>query len=179
MEPTVLVVEDDGAIRDMVAKTLARDGWIVETARDGADAVTRAVGGRLDLLVLDLNMPVMDGFDVLRFLAQRVEAARVPVIVLTAHATPAVHAQLADAGVIDVLEKPVRLSVLRAAAQRAIAGRSSDGPHSVSAEPASAAPTSIASASGGPAPRSHGVRPLPAPQRTSGSAAADEIRTPV
>ena len=101
----ILVVDDDPDIREGLAEVLKSEGYSVRTAADGADALRQIRARRVDLIVLDLMMPVMDGWQFRR--AQRHERAiaNIPVIVVTASG-----AQVADADA--VLRKPFELSDL-------------------------------------------------------------------
>ncbi|GAB4003755.1 hypothetical protein GCM10029992_46820 [Glycomyces albus] len=65
-DPRVLVVDDDAALADVVGRYLRREGFEVDYAADGADGLRRALNTRPDLVVLDLMMPGMDGFEVCR-----------------------------------------------------------------------------------------------------------------
>ena len=80
----VLVVEDDEATRRVVQRTLKQAGFVVDEAGNGAEALKRVAAARPDLVLLDLMMPVMDGFEFLRQLRQREGGVDLPVIVLTA-----------------------------------------------------------------------------------------------
>jgi two-component system, OmpR family, phosphate regulon response regulator PhoB len=80
----VLVADDDADIRELVAIRLARAGYRVETARDGLEAFALAVELRPDLVVLDVSMPVQDGFETSRRLRADPRTRHVPVIFLTA-----------------------------------------------------------------------------------------------
>jgi two-component system OmpR family response regulator len=83
---TILVVEDEDAIRELVATALRFTGFAVETAASGAEALSEARNGKFDLLVLDVNLPDVDGFTVCRKL--REDNSRVSVIFLTARDDP-------------------------------------------------------------------------------------------
>jgi two-component system OmpR family response regulator len=80
----ILVADDDPDIRELVALRLARAGYRVETAADGLEAFDSAVELRPDLVVLDVSMPGMDGFETSRRLRGDPRTAHVPVIFLTA-----------------------------------------------------------------------------------------------
>jgi two-component system, OmpR family, response regulator len=83
---TILVVEDEDAIRELLATALRFTGFSVETAASGAEALSEARNGKFDLLVLDVNLPDVDGFTVCRKL--REDNNRVSVIFLTARDDP-------------------------------------------------------------------------------------------
>ena len=81
---SILVVEDDAATRDMIARMLEKEGWKVSTAQNGRVALQRAAENRPSLILLDLMMPEMDGFQFLQQLRSREDLSSVPVVVVTA-----------------------------------------------------------------------------------------------
>jgi CheY-like chemotaxis protein len=81
---TILVVDDDPALRDMLGSVLADDGWRVVTASDGGEALGSIERERPTAVVLDLMIPTIDGFEVLRALRERPATRDLPVIVVTA-----------------------------------------------------------------------------------------------
>ncbi len=83
-EGTALVIDDDPDTRDRLRSFLDKDGWTVVEAEDGQDGLARVDAGRPDVILLDLTMPVMDGFAFLQHLRARPDCDRVPVVVLTA-----------------------------------------------------------------------------------------------
>ncbi len=85
----VLVVEDDPAAREVIRRTLERDGWLVWEAENGRSALKILVRQMPDLVVLDLMMPEMDGFEFLTYLRQSEQGRRIPVVVVTAKAVTA------------------------------------------------------------------------------------------
>lgn len=92
---SVLVVDDDDTIRSLVTTTLARDGRQLREAADGIEALTRISESRPDLIILDLEMPHLDGFGVLERLRESADTRKIPVIILTARdVTPAERARL-------------------------------------------------------------------------------------
>jgi DNA-binding NtrC family response regulator len=116
----VLVVDDDRRIRESVARNIKSWGFNVEQASDGQEALQKLETFEPHLLVTDLMMPRMDGFDLLRALKAR--GSDLPIIVLSAFgnieiATQTVH----ELGAFWFLDKPVRLSALRCLIERAAA----------------------------------------------------------
>jgi len=83
-EGYALVVDDDESVRTLFCRSLQEDGWAVEAAGNGADALELVSKRRPDLVLLDLMMPVMDGFDFLLEFRSRRECRSVPIIVVTA-----------------------------------------------------------------------------------------------
>ncbi|MDX6654924.1 MAG: hypothetical protein QOH18_1897, partial [Solirubrobacterales bacterium] len=80
---SVLVVDDDEALRRLVVETLARDGGELREAADGTEALAMIAASQPDVVVLDLRMPGLDGFGVLDRLLERPETSGLPVVVLT------------------------------------------------------------------------------------------------
>jgi two-component system, OmpR family, response regulator len=108
----LLVVDDEPFLRDAVAASLRFLGFDVTTADDGTDALRLARDGRFDLLVLDVMLPGLDGFEVVRRL--RRDGSRVPVIFLTARDTQADKVTGLTIGGDDYLTKPFGLEELAA-----------------------------------------------------------------
>jgi CheY-like chemotaxis protein len=105
--PTVLVVEDDPATRDMLRRSMEREGWTVREAENGRLGLERLTEGIPSLIVLDLMMPEMDGFDFMGNLRKRHDGRLVPVIVITAKdLTEEDHRRL-NGEVARILEKGV------------------------------------------------------------------------
>lgn len=104
MSAHILVADDDRAIRESLARLLGLEGYRVTTAADGAEALETARRGSIDLLVLDLMMPAVDGLTVCRVL--RSESDRTPVLMLTARTETSDRVAGLDAGADDYLSKP-------------------------------------------------------------------------
>jgi DNA-binding response OmpR family regulator len=109
---TVLLVEDDAAIAGPLSRALTREGYEVDVIDDGPSAVIRAGDGEVDLMVLDLGLPGMDGLEVCR----RVRAGKpdLPVLMLTARTDEVDFVVGLDAGADDYVGKPFRLAELLA-----------------------------------------------------------------
>ncbi|MEV6106211.1 response regulator transcription factor [Streptomyces sp. NPDC051940] len=108
----VLLAEDDAAISEPLARALRREGYDVEVRQDGPSALDTGLQGGIDLLVLDLGLPGMDGLEVCRRL--RTEGHGFPVLVLTARADEVDTVVGLDAGADDYVTKPFRLAELLA-----------------------------------------------------------------
>src|SRR5688572_24383542 len=108
----VLLAEDDAAISEPLARALRREGYEVEVREDGPTALDFGLQGSVDLLVLDLGLPGMDGLEVCRRL--RSEGQAFPVLVLTARADEVDTVVGLDAGADDYVTKPFRLAELLA-----------------------------------------------------------------
>lgn len=106
----ILVVEDEERIASFLLKGLRAEGYLVEHARTGAEALAIARRGELDLVVLDLGLDDMDGTDVLRRL--RGEGGALPVVVLTARSEVADRVETLDLGADDYLTKPFAFAEL-------------------------------------------------------------------
>ena len=108
----VLLAEDDIAIAEPLARALRREGYDVDLRTDGPSALRHAQSGAVDLLVLDLGLPGMDGLEVCRRL--RTDGHAFPVLVLTARADEVDTVVGLDAGADDYVTKPFRLAELLA-----------------------------------------------------------------
>ena len=93
----LLLVDDDKSVHELFAQQLVREGYVVDTATSGAEGLRRAEAMRPDVIILDLMMPEMSGFELAERLKQRETTARIPIVVLTAKdLTPEDHARLRD-----------------------------------------------------------------------------------
>src|SRR5437870_1998983 len=108
----VVVVDDDEALRNAVRRALRLEGYDVELAGDGAEALARLAGLRADLVVLDVLLPVLDGITVCRRL--RAGGDRTPILMLTARDALSDRVVGLDAGADDYLTKPFALEELLA-----------------------------------------------------------------
>ena len=118
---TVLIVEDDADLLRFAQVALGMDGYAVQTATDGERAMAMVRARRPDLVVLDLRLPLADGWQVLSFLQSDAVQPTVPVVVLTATAGPRERDRALAAGVADYLIKPVSADKLLDAVARALA----------------------------------------------------------
>ena len=108
----LLIVEDEKQICDMVAKSLYAAGYEVDTCYDGREALEDILAENYDLIVLDLNLPGIDGMDILRELRQSNEETKV--IILSARGQIVDKVEGLDAGANDYMEKPFHLQELEA-----------------------------------------------------------------
>lgn len=108
----ILLVEDNEMNRDMLSRRLARKGFDVVLALDGAQGVAMAKSETPDLILMDMSLPVMTGWDATRNLKASAETASIPVIALTAHAMAADREQAMQAGCDDYDTKPIELARL-------------------------------------------------------------------
>ncbi len=108
----LLIVEDEKQICDMVAKSLYHAGYEVDTCYDGGEALEYILSENYDLIVLDLNLPGMDGMEILKEL--RKENDETKVLILSARGQIVDKVEGLDAGANDYMEKPFHLQELEA-----------------------------------------------------------------
>ena len=108
----LLIVEDEKQICDMIAKSLYDVGYEVDTCYDGEEALECILSEEYDLIVLDLNLPGVDGMEILKELRQKNEETKV--IILSARGQIADKVEGLDAGANDYMEKPFHLQELEA-----------------------------------------------------------------
>lgn len=109
---TILLVEDNEMNRDMLSRRLARRGFKVEIAVDGSEGVAMASAAAPDLILMDMSLPVLDGWEATRRIKADPATRQIPVIALTAHAMAGDQEQAHAAGCDDYDTKPVELSRL-------------------------------------------------------------------
>lgn len=119
---TVLLAEDDPAIAEPLSRALTREGYQVAVVADGAATVARVWDGEVDLLVLDLGLPGMDGLEVCRRV--RRQLPDLPVLMLTARTDEVDFVVGLDAGADDYVGKPFRLAELLARVRALLRRRS-------------------------------------------------------
>lgn len=110
----VLLVDDEDQLRRVMRDLLERDGYAVTEARDGVEALDQIDRHAPDIIVLDLNLPGLDGFGVLSHLRSRPSTANVPVVVLTAQGDEENEVRVFEMGADDFLSKPFRARALSA-----------------------------------------------------------------
>jgi CheY-like chemotaxis protein len=108
----ILLVEDSEMSRDMLARRLARRGYEVVIAVDGAQGVTSAQTEAPDLILMDMNLPVLDGSEATRQLRAAPATRSIPIIALTAHAMSGDREKALEAGCDDYDTKPIELERL-------------------------------------------------------------------
>ncbi|MDX2192491.1 MAG: type II/IV secretion system protein [Gemmatimonadales bacterium] len=118
----VLLVEDEDQLRRVMKDLLEREGYLVVEARDGVEALEQVDRHAPDLMMLDLNLPTLDGYAVLSQLRSRPQTAALPVIVLTAKGDEDNEVRVFEAGADDFLTKPFRARALSARLE-AVLGR--------------------------------------------------------
>src|SRR6185436_10215272 len=99
----ILLIDDDEELCELVSEYLGVEGFEVEAVHDGADGLEKAVAGNFDLAILDVMLPKMNGFDVLRNLREK---SRLPVLMLTARGDDTERIVGLEIGADDYLSKP-------------------------------------------------------------------------
>ncbi|MCW5944064.1 MAG: response regulator [Fimbriimonadaceae bacterium] len=107
--PKILLVEDNEMNRDMLSRRLERRGYEVVLAVDGGEGVDKAQSERPDLILMDMSLPVIDGWEATRRIKAQPELAAIPVIALTAHAMAGDREKAIEAGCDDYDTKPIEL----------------------------------------------------------------------
>jgi CheY-like chemotaxis protein len=116
----ILIVEDVALNRDLLTQMLDED-YTVVTAEDGAAGVAKAAAERPDLVLMDLSLPVIDGWEAVRRIKADPATASIPVIAVTAHAMSGDEEKARAAGCDDFLTKPIDEDLLFAALRRWLA----------------------------------------------------------
>ncbi len=127
----ILVVDDDPAIRELIVRWLEPSGADIEEARDGVEALDRLAAFQPEAMVLDLNMPGRDGFEVLQHMQENDAHERTPTMVLTARHTTRDVVRSFRLGARDYLRKPFREEQLLIRVSRLLrisAGGAPEGP---------------------------------------------------
>ena len=107
--PKILLVEDNEMNRDMLSRRLERRGYLMVIAEDGRQGVELALSELPDLILMDMSLPVMDGWEATRRIKAAPETAAIPIIALTAHAMAGDREQALQAGCDDYDCKPIEL----------------------------------------------------------------------
>ena len=121
-KPRLLLAEDNATNRNLAERMLQKLGCTVDLAGDGNEAVDAAAKTAYDLILMDCQMPGLDGYEATERIRTAEETHRVPVIALTAYSMEDVRQRCLDAGMDDYLSKPFRLTELRDVLQRWLRG---------------------------------------------------------
>jgi CheY-like chemotaxis protein len=128
----ILIVDDKATSRELLRTVLERQGYVITEAADGEEALQKVRAEAPDLVLLDLQMPVRNGYEVLSELRQDPRYVALPIIALTASAMQGDRERALAAGFTAYLAKPVALSHLRDEIQRLLppgSSATSGGPH--------------------------------------------------
>lgn len=117
---TILIVEDNFDNLTLVRILLEREGYQVITAFDGEEGLKVARREKPDLIALDLDMPVMDGWELLRQAKSDPEIQDIPVVVVTAHLMPGERGRVIEAGGAGYVSKPFKVRELAHEIQKAL-----------------------------------------------------------
>jgi CheY-like chemotaxis protein len=112
--PTILVVDDNRIAQQVIGALLNKHGWRYETAKDGYEAIAKSAKAQYQLVLMDLQMPGIDGLETTRRLRQLPGYAATPVLALTADVSDQVRVKCRDAGMDAFLEKPIHTVALNA-----------------------------------------------------------------
>jgi CheY-like chemotaxis protein len=112
--PKILLVEDNEMNRDMLSRRLERKGYEVAVAVDGQEGLNLARSAGADLILMDMSLPVLDGWETTRQLKAAPETRLIPVIALTAHAMAGDREKALEAGCDDYDTKPIEFTRLLA-----------------------------------------------------------------
>ncbi len=115
---TVLIADDKATSRELVRTVLEKSGYTVVEAGDGIEALRNARESKPDLIILDLHMPGLDGFGVVREIRLDKDLAATPVMALTASAMQGDRERALSAGFTSYNAKPIQLNALRSEVER-------------------------------------------------------------
>ena len=110
--PKILLVEDNELNRDMLSRWLTRNGFDVAIAVDGRQGIREAEEQVPELILMDLSLPEIDGWEATKILKSRPRTCAVPIMALTAHATTSDRQRALDAGCDDFSTKPIEFANL-------------------------------------------------------------------
>jgi CheY-like chemotaxis protein len=110
--PKILLVEDNEMNRDMLSRRLTRNGYEVVIAVDGQQGIDMALSARPDLILMDMSLPVIDGWEATRRIKAEDTTSKIPVIALTAHAMAGDRERAMEVGCDDYDTKPVEIARL-------------------------------------------------------------------
>ena len=105
----ILIVEDNDMNLDMLSRRLMRKGYEIVSARDGKAGVEMSLSAKPDLILMDMSLPVMDGWQATRAIKANPDTAHIPVVALTAHAMESDREKAIVAGCDDFYTKPIEL----------------------------------------------------------------------
>ncbi len=118
MNVTVLVVDDSATVRQQVATALTQAGFKVAEASDGSQGLNRANQGGIDCVISDVNMPIMNGIEMVGLFKQDPSLSSIPVIMLTTEGSKELIARAKQAGASGWIVKPFKAEMLVAAVRK-------------------------------------------------------------
>ncbi|MEF9944579.1 MAG: response regulator, partial [Burkholderiaceae bacterium] len=121
--PVVMVVDDSITVRRVTQRLLERQGWEVLLAKDGVDALRQLQDVRPDIMLVDIEMPRMDGFDLARHVRSSRATAGIPIVMITSRTADKHRSTAFELGVNDYLGKPYQEEELLAVIKRYMADR--------------------------------------------------------
>lgn len=124
----ILVVDDQRDILDLTAAVLDSAGYAVETLSSGIEALERVTNGNFDMVLLDINMPRMDGWETLRLIRADADLAGLPVVMFSVKGEVRDKVQSLQDGAADYITKPFEVDELLARVARVLAGRGGEMP---------------------------------------------------
>ena len=119
----ILVVDDNNDSRELVVKVLKNQGYEMIEAIDGEDALEKAVSEKPDLILMDISIPKMNGYEVTKRLKSLDEVKKIPVVALTAHAMRGDRAKALEAGCEGYISKPINVRELPAQIKSYLRGK--------------------------------------------------------
>ena len=108
----ILLVEDNDLNRDMLSRRLIKRGFTVLLALNGKEGIDKATNEKPDLILMDLSLPIINGWDATREIKANKETSNIPIIALTAHAMAEDRKKALDAGCDEYDTKPIEFNVL-------------------------------------------------------------------
>lgn len=112
MPKKILIVEDNEDSRELVVKVLKNKGYLTVEAVDGEDAIEKAMAERPDLILMDISIPKLDGYEVTKRLKSAEEFRDIPIVALTAHAMKGDREKIIVAGFEGYISKPINVREL-------------------------------------------------------------------
>jgi two-component system cell cycle response regulator DivK len=119
----ILVVDDNNDSRELVVKVLKNQGYEMIEAIDGEDALEKAVSEKPDLILMDISIPKINGYEVTKRLKSIEEVKKIPVVALTAHAMRGDRAKALEAGCEGYISKPINVRELPAQVKSYMRGK--------------------------------------------------------
>lgn len=124
---TLLIVEDNEMNRDLLSRRLKKNNYEVVLAVDGVDAMRRLGEVEVDLVLMDMNLPVQDGWTTCRMIKDDPQLSHLPIIALTAHAMSQDRERARTAGCSEYETKPINFQQLLGKIDKLLAGRAAAG----------------------------------------------------